>query len=171
MLHIYYGYGKGKTTCAVGIAMRAAGSDRKVLFSQFLKGNDSGERRSMELIPNITLTSCPDHVKFVRDMTDEEKLQCRQHCRNTFEYCAKEALVGKYNMVIFDEIFIAIENNMLSESELFDFLANAPKNIEIVLTGHNPSEKILKLADYCTEMRKVAHPYDRGISARKGIEF
>ena len=56
-------------------------------------------------------------------------------------------------MVIFDEIFIAIENNMLSESELFDFLANAPKNIEIVLTGHNPSEKILKLADYCTEMR------------------
>lgn len=74
-------------------------------------------------------------------------------------------------MVIFDEIFIAIENNMLSESELFDFLANAPKNIEIVLTGHNPSEKILKLADYCTKMRKVAHPYDRGISARKGIEF
>ena len=131
MLHIYYGYGKGKTTCAVGIAMRAAGSDRKVLFSQFLKGNDSGERRSMKLIPNITLTPCPDHVKFVRDMTDEEKLQC----------------------------------------DLFDFLANAPKNIEIVLTGHNPSEKILKLADYCTEMRKVAHPYDRGISARKGIEF
>ena len=66
MLHIYYGYGKGKTTCAVGIAMRAAGSDRKVLFSQFLKGNDSGERRSMELIPNIALTPCPDHVKFVR---------------------------------------------------------------------------------------------------------
>lgn len=171
MLHIYYGYGKGKTTSAVGIALRAAGSDRKVLFAQFLKGNDSGERRSMENIPNITLTPCPEHVHFVKFMSDEEKLQCRQDCRNTFEHCAREALIGKYDMIVFDEIFIAIENNMLSESELFDLLANAPKKIEIILTGHNPSEKILNLADYCTEMKKVSHPYDRGISARKGIEY
>ena len=71
-------------------------------------------------------------------------------------------------MVIFDEIFIAIENNMLSETDLFDSGANAPKNIEIVLTGHNPSEKdSSKLADYCTEMRKVAHPYDQRYICKK----
>lgn len=74
-------------------------------------------------------------------------------------------------MVVFDEIFGAIENNMLTESELFDFLANAPKNIEIVLTGHNPTERILNLADYATEMKKHSHPYDKGVTARMGIEY
>ena len=171
MLHIYYGNGKGKTTAAIGVAVRAAGSNRNVLFAQFLKSEESGERNSLRLIPTIELLPCPDKIKFVKDMTEEEKLQCKQDCRNTFDSCIMRVLRGNYDMVVFDEIFCAIENGMLSDSELFDFLANLPKNIEVVLTGHNPSEKILSFADYATEMKKVAHPFDKGITARKGIEY
>lgn len=171
MLHIYYGNGKGKTTGSIGIAIRAAGYDRKILFAQFLKSEETGERKVLKLIPNIELTPCPDVFKFVKFMTDQEKLQCRQDSRNTFERCVRQVLTGKFDMVVFDEIFGAIENNMLTESELFDFLANAPKNIEIVLTGHNPSQRILDLADYATELKKVVHPYDKGVTARMGIEY
>jgi cob(I)alamin adenosyltransferase len=171
MLHIYYGNGKGKTTASVGLAVRASGRDLKVLFAQFLKSEDSGERITMANIPNIDLVPCPKELKFVSQMSDAEKAQCRQFCRTIFDHSIREALKGNYNMVVFDEIFIAIEHNMLSESELFDFLANVPKNIEVVLTGHNPSEKILALADYATEMKKISHPYEKGVSARMGIEY
>lgn len=171
MLHIYYGDGKGKTTASIGLAVRAAGRNRRVLFAQFLKCEDSGERIALANINNIELVPCPKELKFVCNMTDEEKNLCRQHCRSIFEYCVRQVLMGNYDMVVFDEMFSAIENNMLTESDLFDFLANTPKNIEIVLTGHNPGEKILSRADYITEMKKIAHPYDKGISARKGIEY
>lgn len=171
MLHIYYGNGKGKTTASVGLAVRAAGRNLRVLFAQFLKTEDSGERTTLRTIENIDLVPCPEKLKFVSQMSDEEKMLCRQHCRNVFDHSIRMALMGSYNMVIFDEIFIAIEHNMLPESELFDFLANVPKNIEVVLTGHNPSEKILALADYVTEMKKIKHPYEKGVPARKGIEY
>ncbi len=171
MLHIYFGNGKGKTTSSIGIAMRAAGYGRKILFVQFLKSEETGERKALRLIPNIELTPCPDKIKFVKFMTDEEKLMCKQDCRNIFDGSVRSVLTGKFDMVVFDEIFGAIENNMLTETELFDFLANAPKNIEIVLTGHNPSQRVLELADYATEMKKVVHPYDKGVGARMGIEY
>lgn len=171
MLHIYYGYGKGKTTASIGVAVRAVGANKRVLFAQFLKSDDSSERKVLSEMNNVMLLPCPERTKFVKDMSDEEKLQCKSYCRNIFNNCARMALSGNYDMIVFDEIFSAIENNMLSESELFDFLANAPKNIEIILTGHNPSEKILSLGDYVTEMKKIAHPYDKGVVARKGIEY
>ena len=75
MLHIYYGKGRGKTTSSIGVAMRAAGYDRKILFAQFLKSEETGERKSLKLIPNIELTPCPDKVKFVSFMHEDEKLQ------------------------------------------------------------------------------------------------
>lgn len=171
MLHIYYGKGKGKTTASIGLAVRAAGRNKKVLFAQFLKNEDTGERPILAQISGIELMKCPKELKFVCDMNEDEKNLCRQFCSGIFDLCVRQVLVGHYDMVVFDEIFSAIENKMLTESELFDFIANAPKNIEIVLTGHNPGEKILSLADYATEMKKIAHPYDKGIDARKGIEY
>ncbi|MBQ9673692.1 MAG: cob(I)yrinic acid a,c-diamide adenosyltransferase [Ruminococcus sp.] len=171
MLHIYYGNGKGKTTAAVGLAVRAAGRNLNVLFAQFLKTEDSGERFALKKLDNINLVPCPDKLKFVAQMTEEEKLECRKYSRNIFDQSIRNALMGSYNMIIFDEIFTAIEHNMLSEGELFDFLANAPQNLEVILTGHNPSERVLALADYATEMVKRAHPYEKGVSARKGIEY
>ena len=77
----------------------------------------------------------------------------------------------RYDMIVLDEIFDAVNEGMLSESEVFEFIANAPDGIEIVMTGHNPPERFIEAADYVTEFKKVKHPFDRGIGGRKGVEF
>lgn len=171
MLHIYYGNGKGKTTAAAGLAIRAAGRDLNVLFVQFLKTENSGERLSMSSLEHIDLVPCPNELKFVSEMSEVEKQECRKYCHNVFDKSIRSALMGNYNLIVLDEIFSAIEYGMIIENELFSFLANAPQNLEIVLTGRNPSNKFLSMADYCTEMVMHAHPYEKGISARKGIEY
>lgn len=171
MKHIYYGDGKGKTTAAVGLAVRAAGNKLKVLFVQFLKTEFSGERNILSNTENITLTQCPLELKFTYDMTEAEKLQTAQVFKKLFESSVTLALTEKFDMVVFDEIFEAINAGMLTESDVYGFIANAPASMEIVMTGHNPSEKFIDTADYITEFKKVKHPFDRGINCRIGIEF
>lgn len=171
MLHIYYGNGKGKTSAAIGLAIRAAGQGLKVLFVQFLKSEDTGERYLLSEISNIDLTPCPLDISFTYNMTDSEKVQTAKIFRSIFDNAVKSALTENYDVLIFDEIFSAIEANMIKESDLTAFLANAPKRLEIILTGHNPSEHVLSLGDYVSEIKKIKHPYDKGLSARKGIEF
>ena len=147
MKHLYFGDGKGKTTAAVGIAVRAAGSNLKVLFVQFLKTEFSGERHVLSHTENVTLTLCPADLKFTFQMNE------------------------KYDMVVFDEIIDAINAEMLTESEVVEFITNAPSSMEIIMTGHNPSQKMIDLCDYVTEFKKIKHPYDRGITGRIGVEF
>ena len=171
MIHIYYGDGKGKTTAAVGLAVRAAGSGLRVLFVQFLKTDSSGERSVLGKLDNVTLTNCPLNLKFTFDMTDAEKHRTAVLYRNIFERSAATALSDRYDMIVLDEIFDVINEGMLAEAQVYEFITNAPKSIEIVMTGHNPSPRFLAAADYITEMKKLKHPYDRGIRARKGIEY
>lgn len=169
--HIYYGDGKGKTTAAVGITVRAAGSKLKVLFVQFLKTEFSGERHILSHTENVTLTFCPLELKFTFDMTEQEKHQTSVIFKGIFDRSVKMALTQKYDMVVFDEIFEVINAGMISEGEVFEFIANAPTSMEIIMTGHNPSEKFIQIADYVTEFKKIKHPYDRGITGRIGVEF
>ena len=171
MIHVYYGDGKGKTTAAVGLAVRAAGSRMKVLFVQFLKTEFSGERGILHDIPNVTITSCPLELKFTCEMSETEKQQAAVVFRGIFERSAATALSDRYDMIVLDEIFDVIGEGMISESEVFEFIANAPKSIEIVMTGHNPRERFIEEADYVTEFHKIKHPYDRGITGRIGVEF
>ncbi len=171
MIHIYYGDGKGKTTAAIGLAVRAAGSRMKVLFVQFLKTEFSGERHTLSHTENISLAFAPMELKFTFDMNDEEKAKASKIFRNIFNESVTKALTQKYDMIVLDEIFSAIEAEMLSEHDVYEFVSDAPKNLEIVMTGHNPPKKIMELADYITEMKKIRHPYDRGVTARFGIEF
>ena len=171
MIHIYYGDGKGKTTAAVGLAVRAAGSGLRVLFVQFLKTDSSGARSVLGKLDNVTLTNCPLNLKFTFDMTAAEKQQTAVLYRNIFERSAATALSDRYDMIVLDEIFDVINEGMLAEAQVYEFITNAPKSIEIVMTGHNPSPRFLAAADYITEMKKHKHPFDRGMSARKGIEF
>ena len=171
MIHVYYGDGKGKTTAAVGLAVRAAGSKMKILFVQFLKTELSGERNILSGIKNVTLTSCPQKLKFTNEMTDAEKQQATVLFRGIFDRSAATALSERYDMIVLDEIFDVINEGMLSEADVFAFIANAPNSIEIVMTGHNPPERFIDEADYVTEMKKIKHPYDRGVSGRIGIEF
>lgn len=171
MIHVYYGDGKGKTTAAVGLALRAAGSKMKVMFVQFLKTEFSGERNLLSQIENITVTSCPQELKFTNEMTDAEKQQAAVMYRGVFERSATLALSERYDMIVLDEIFDVINEGMVSEADVFEFIANAPKSIEIVMTGHNPPERFTEEADYVTEFKKIKHPFDKGITGRIGIEF
>lgn len=171
MVHIYYGDGKGKTTAAIGLAVRAAGSRMKVLFVQFLKTEFSGERHTLSHTENISLSFAPVELKFTFNMNEAEKAKAAKLFTQIFDENVTKALTQKYDMVVLDEIFSAIEAGMVSEHEVYGFVSNAPKNLEVVMTGHNPPERILTLADYITEMKKIRHPYDNGVQARFGIEF
>lgn len=171
MIHIYCGDGKGKTTAAAGLTVRAAGSGMRVLFVQFLKTEFSGERQILSSLVGVTLTTCPLELKFTYDMNETEKQQTAVMFRQLFDNSAATALSDRYDMVVFDEIFDVISEGMLSESEVFEFTANAPKSLEIVMTGHNPPQRFLDAADYVTEFKKIKHPFDKGVTARKGIEF
>ena len=171
MKHIYYGDGKGKTTAAIGLAVRAAGSKMKVLFVQFLKTEFSGERHILSHTENVTLTFCSLELKFTFDMDDKEKAQAAKIFKGIFDNAVTTALTEKYDMVVLDEVFEAINAHMLSESEVYEFITNAPSSMEIVMTGHNPPQKFMDCADYITEFKKIKHPYDRGITGRIGIEF
>lgn len=171
MIHVYFGDGKGKTTAAVGLAARAAGSNMKVLFVQFLKTEFSGERHTLSHTENITLTFCPLELKFTFEMDEKEKLQAAKVFKGIFDSSVTTALTERYDMVILDEIFDVINNEMISEAEVFEFVANAPVSMEIIMTGHNPSERFIEAADYVTEFKKIKHPYDKGITGRIGIEF
>ena len=171
MVHIYYGDGKGKTTAAVGLAVRAAGSSMRVLFVQFLKTEMSGERNILSQLDNVTLTACPQELKFTNDMTAAERQQATVLFRSIFERSATVALSERYDMIVLDEVFDVMNEGMLGEAEVFEFITNAPNSIEIVMTGHDPSERFLNEADYITKMKKIRHPYDKGVSGRIGIEF
>ena len=171
MIHVYYGDGKGKTTAAVGLAARAAGSHMKVLFVQFLKTEFSGERHTLSHTENVTLTFCPLELKFTFEMDEKEKAQAAKVFKGIFDSSVTTALTERYIMGDLDEIFDVINNDMISEAEVFEFAANAPSSMEIVMTGHNPPERGIEIADYVTEFKKIKHPYDRGITGRIGIEF
>lgn len=171
MIHVYYGDGKGKTTAAVGIAARAAGSKMKVLFVQFLKTEFSGERHTLSHTENVTLTFCPLELKFTFEMDEKEKQQASKIFREIFDGSVTRALTERYDMVVLDEIFDVINYDMVSESSVFEFITNAPASMEIVMTGHNPPERFIEVADYVTEFKKIKHPYDKGITGRIGVEF
>jgi cob(I)alamin adenosyltransferase len=143
----------------------------KVLFVQFLKTEFSGERHILSHTENVTLTFCPLELKFTFDMDDKEKAQAAKIFKGIFDNAVTTALTEKYDMVVLDEVFEAINAHMLSESEVYEFITNAPSSMEIVMTGHNPPQKFMDCADYITEFKKIKHPYDRGITGRIGIEF
>lgn len=171
MVHVYYGDGKGKSTAAIGLAVRAAGSRMKVLFVQLMKTEFSGERHTLSHTENVSLTFSPIDLKLTYDMPEDEKAKAAVTFRKIFDDSVRTVLTQKYDMIVLDEIFSAIQADMVSEGALYEFISNAPKNLEIVLTGHNPSQRILDLADYVTEMKKIKHPYETGVPARFGIEF
>lgn len=171
MIHVYYGDGKGKTTAAVGLAVRAAGSNMKVMFVQFLKTEFSGERYILSNLENVSLTVCPDELKFTFDMSDAERQQASALFRGIFERSAATALSERYDMIVLDEVFDIMNEGMLSEADVFEFITNAPVSIEIVMTGHDPAQRFTDAADYVTEMKKIKHPFDKGLNGRIGIEF
>ena len=172
LIHIYCGDGKGKTTAALGLALRAAGYGKNVVIVQFLKGWTCGEHNAIPKLPNIKLLCAkPVNNKFVNDMTDEEKRQTAASQNECLNKALKLVDDGQCDLLILDEITDAHQQGMIDYNILEKAIYEKPDSLELVITGHKPDERMLSIADYVTEMIKHKHPYDEGVDARKGIEF
>lgn len=171
MLQIYYGEGKGKTTAAIGLAVRAAGNHMHVHFIQFMKGGPSSELNILCNIPEITVLRCDKHYGFTFQMKDKEKAELTA-CHNAMlTEVMEHALNGKTDLLILDEFFSAYSCNLLDRGLADQLIFSLQNKIEIVLTGHDPEQKFLAQADYISEIQCIKHPYNKGISARAGIEY
>lgn len=168
-IHIYYGDGKGKTTAAIGQIVRAAGAGLDVLMFQFLKDNTANERKILEQIPNITCLPGKEFVKFYSQLNGEEKASLKRYNTKALDEIVK--FCSPFDVLLLDEILCAVEQKLLSEEKLLSFLQHKPRGLEIILTGHTVSDKLIETADYVTEMKCVQHPFEKGASAREGIEY
>lgn len=170
LIHIYCGDGKGKTTAAVGLAVRCAGRGNKVLLVQFLKSRDSGELYSLAKLPDIEVMRGKESKKFTFQMNEEEKHALLIEHNKMFEQVLAKIKNGGYSLLILDEVIGALNAKVFEMPKLVEFLRHKPENLEVVLTGRNPAPELVEIADYVSEMRKVKHPMDKGIMAREGIE-
>lgn len=170
LIHIYCGDGKGKTTAAVGLAVRCAGRGNKVLLVQFLKSRDSGELYSLAKLPDIEIMRGKESKKFTFQMNEEEKHALLIEHNKMFEQVLTKIKNGGYSLLILDEVIGALNAKVFEMPKLIEFLRHKPENLEVVLTGRNPAPELVEIADYVSEMRKVKHPMDKGIMAREGIE-
>ncbi|XOQ47574.1 MAG: Cob(I)yrinic acid a,c-diamide adenosyltransferase [Eubacteriales bacterium] len=171
LVHIYCGDGKGKTTAAVGLGIRACGSGKRVLMVQFLKENTSGELNVLRELKDFHILPSPPHIKFTFQMTRQELEETAALCAEQFLRATAAVHAEEYDVLILDEIFGAVNSGLLDSRLLLALIKNKPQKLELVLTGRDPEPEVLELADYVSEIRKIKHPYDRGIPARKGIEF
>ncbi|MBQ8814381.1 MAG: cob(I)yrinic acid a,c-diamide adenosyltransferase [Lachnospiraceae bacterium] len=174
LVHIYHGYGKGKTTAAIGLAVRAAGNDIPVVVVRFLKTDRSGELAVLEKISQIHLIPTEKNFKFAFCMSDEEKAEAGRLCTKMLESAFDKAYAlaaGGKTLLVMDEVLDAVNCGFVEKQRLIRLLNERPEGLEVVMTGRNPAAEQVELADYVTEMKKEKHPYDQGIMARKGIEF
>ena len=171
LIHIYCGQGKGKTTASIGLIMRSAGHGRRILLVQFLKNGRSGELLALRHFPEVRILTGPDNTRFTYNMTAHDKDETLQLDIQYFKEAVDLARQGDLDLLVLDEALGAIETGLLPEADVLDFLRSKPPELEVVLTGRNPSAKILEMADYISEIKCVRHPWQHGIPAREGIEY
>ena len=169
MIHLYCGDGKGKTTAAVGLAVRAAGSGMNVLFVQFFKSGNSSEVDVLASIGGIETCHPTVHYGRFKTMNDTQKAEIHTHYGEILTDIIHRA--DRFDLIVLDEAVSACGYGMIDPKTLTEFLRNEGVRREIVLTGRNPLPELIELADYVTEMKKIKHPFDGGIAARKGIEY
>ncbi len=171
MIHLYCGDGKGKTTAAVGLAVRAAGNGQKVLFVQFLKARLTGEIPVLSSIDQITVIRAKSSPKFTYEMTGEEIRKLSEENTAALDRAFEMASRGEADLLILDEVITAVANDVIAEEHLRHCVASFDSDCELVMTGRSPERWMIEAADYVTDMEKIRHPFDRGVEARRGIEF
>ncbi len=160
MIQIYYGFGKGKTTAALGQAVRACGAGKSACVYAFLKDNSSSERFAN---CDVDFYPTPQKLPFLFKMSDAEKAEYAAFAQKMLS----DALSSNYDVIVLDELLDAVS---LFDSDYIKSLSFSPDK-EYVITGHTKIEPLFEKADYITEFKKIRHPYDNGVSARRGIEF
>lgn len=168
MIHVYIGHGKGKTTAAMGLGLRALGAGQKVLLIQFLKDGTSSELKIIKRIKNFDLK-----IFGKKGFIEKNKLSKKDYdlARQGFNFVQKAIKDNKYDLIILDEINLANYFGLIKTQEILDLIKKTPSKTELILTGRNPSKRIIQQADLVTEMKQIKHYFKKGIKARKGIEF
>ena len=169
MIQIYTGNGKGKTTASLGLALRAVGHSFRVIMIQFMKGKiNYGELESAKMLPNLTIEQYgrPDFVN--PENPDKIDIDLAKQALERSKEIIKNQ---KYDMVILDEVNVAISFGLINVSEVIDIIKQTPSKTELILTGRNAPQELEKYADLISEVREIKHHFKEGISARKGIEY
>ncbi len=170
LIHIYTGDGKGKTTAALGLAIRCAGYGDTVVYAQFLKSGTSSELNIIEKIDNIHIVRAEKSFGFLFHASEDVKKEAKSVYSKLLLDAISKAKELNCRMLVLDEIIATYNYGFVAPNTLLDFFKNKPESMEIVMTGREPDAKLIELADYVSEIRKIKHPYDKGIPARKGIE-
>lgn len=190
MLIVFTGNGKGKTSAALGTALRSLGWGRRVCIIQFIKGNkNTGEYREVESL-KLKVKSCgvaSPHIE-IHQFFDDDKMsiteksildnsEYKKSCEAAWDFAKETILSKKFDLIILDEVINAIHLGLLDEKETLEFIRDNSELIrensrsDLILTGRNASEKLINLADLVTEMKEVKHPFQKGISAKEGIDY
>lgn len=168
LVHIYCGNGKGKTTSILGLSIRMAGRGKKVVIVQFLKDTQTGELEILKNIPSIKVFRNQEHLGFTFRMNDEQKKHAADIQQKLFSQAVQSS--QECDLLVMDEIMAAINSGMIPCEQVEKFIKEKPEHLELVMTGRNPPESLIALADYVSEINKIKHPFDQGIPAREGIE-
>lgn len=169
LVQVYTGNGKGKTSAALGLALRAIGRGLKVYVIQFIKGGfDYGELHVVDRLPNLTLKAF-GRGKFITSQPPEkEDVKLGEEALKLAEEIIESR---EYDIVILDEINVALNLKLIKLQDALEIIKKKPENVEIILTGRNAPEEIIELADLVTELKEIKHPFNKGYQARKGIEY
>ena len=167
LIQIYMGDGKGKTSSALGLAVRMAGCGGKTAIIQFMKGWEYSEVKGLSYLPGVYLvqTGRPDYV-YPDAVAPEDYTEAERGLRAARKFLSS----GEYDLVILDEISVALSFGLVRTEEVLELIQEKPRHVELVLTGRNPPPELVALADLVTDMREVRHPYTRGILSRRGID-
>ncbi|MDP2726744.1 MAG: cob(I)yrinic acid a,c-diamide adenosyltransferase [Dehalococcoidia bacterium] len=167
LVHLYTGDGKGKTTAALGLALRASGQGMRVCVLQFMKGNKSGgEHKFLKQWPAFEIVQPSQASCF--SQSRQERLATAQEAVSLARSYVKS---DRYDLLILDEALTVVHRGLLSSIEILDLIASKPDELELVLTGRGASQEVIEVADLVTEMVAVKHPLASGVRARKGIEY
>jgi cob(I)alamin adenosyltransferase len=168
-IQVYTGNGKGKSTAAIGQAVRAAGYGLRTYIAQFMKEYPYNELKSLELLNEwITVEQfAGDDFVYRKELPDKQEMD---KARRGLETAKAKMLSGKYDLIVLDEVLVSIHFGLFNDEEILTFIKMKPINVELILTGRYCPDKILEIADLVTEMKVIKHYYQEGVLARKGIE-
>ena len=173
LLHLHTGTGKGKSTAAAGLALRMAGHGQQVLFAQFLKSAPSGEILAFERFSDVIHVWRPvmRHTSFLWNQTREQRQETEADLKAGWETISRELTNPAYRLFVFDELLDVLQMGFVSEEDVCSRLLGRHGEAEVVLTGRVAPDALLRIAAYATEMTLRKHPFDKGIQARKGVEW
>lgn len=172
LVQVYTGEGKGKTTAAIGQGIRAYGRGKTVYMVQFLKSSETGEITTLKkLEPGFRLFRFEKQRGFIWNLSREEVEELKVDIANAVSFVRDTLRNNCCDVLILDEIMAVLRNGLIEIKEVLDIIKNKPENVELILTGRNVPEELIEVADYVSQIDCIKHPFQKGITAREGIEY